>query len=82
MRGKPLIMFSLLEADVEKNRKPYFVMFLMYFSSISGYISILSDKQDADYFRMASSGQDGIIKIWLISSSDSTGILNLKMLIL
>uniref|UniRef100_A0A8C5WUP3 WD repeat, sterile alpha motif and U-box domain containing 1 n=1 Tax=Laticauda laticaudata TaxID=8630 RepID=A0A8C5WUP3_LATLA len=32
-----------------------------------------SDKQDADYFRMASSGQDGTSKIWLISSSDSTG---------
>ncbi|XP_032066923.1 WD repeat, SAM and U-box domain-containing protein 1 isoform X2 [Thamnophis elegans] len=32
-----------------------------------------SDKQDADYFRMASSGQDGISKIWLVSSSDSTG---------
>ncbi|KAM6459204.1 WD repeat, SAM and U-box domain-containing protein 1 isoform 3-T5 [Liasis olivaceus] len=31
------------------------------------------NKQDADYFKMASSGQDSISKIWLISSSDSTG---------
>ncbi|XP_063174402.1 WD repeat, SAM and U-box domain-containing protein 1 [Candoia aspera] len=31
------------------------------------------NKQDADYFKMASSGQDSITKIWLISSSDSTG---------